>query len=232
MKIGILGGAGAMGGLYGGRLALAGEDVTLIDVWPEAVEKINADGLIVEDKASGEKKTVKVHATTKPEEAGQVDVLMVFVKCYHTEAAVRGALPMLGAETLLSDDHLLATVLAQTNGEGAPVVIEATGNVQVMQSTAALVAAGGRVVIVGLVKEGVPVAFPGLDFTRKEMTILGSRAPVNCFPESLQLLASGAIHYPHIATEFDLWDAPQIFADLAEHPAKVHKGVLMRDINS
>jgi len=101
MKIGILGGAGAMGGIYGGRLALVGEDVTLIDVWPEAVERINADGLIVEDKASGEKKTVKVHATTKPEEAGQVDMLMVFVKCYHTEAAIRGALPMLGADSVV-----------------------------------------------------------------------------------------------------------------------------------
>jgi len=138
----------------------------------------------------------------------------------------------LGAETLLSDDRLLSTVLEQTHGEGAPVVIEATGNAQVMQSTAALVAAGGRIVIVGLVKEGVPIAFPGLDLTRKEMTILGSRASVNCFPEALELLASGAIQYPRIATEFDLWDAPRIFAELAEHPAKVHKGVLMRDITS
>ncbi len=89
-------------------------------------------------------------------------------------------------------------------------------------------AAGGRIVIVGLVKEGVGVTFPGLDFTRKEMTILGSRASVNCFPEALELLASGSITYPQVATEFNLWKAPQVFAQLAENPGFVHKGVLVQ----
>jgi L-gulonate 5-dehydrogenase len=82
-------------------------------------------------------------------------------------------------------------------------------------------------VIVGLVKQGVGITFPGLDFTRKEMTVVGSRASVNCFPESLQLLASGAIHYPKIATEFEMWDAPEIFETLAKNPGMVHKGVLV-----
>ncbi|MES4793139.1 MAG: Zn-dependent alcohol dehydrogenase, partial [Chloroflexota bacterium] len=67
------------------------------------------------------------------------------------------------------------------------------------------------------------------DFTRKEMTVLGSRASVDCFPEALQLLASGAITYPRIATEFSLWDAPRVFADLAANPHMVHKGVLVRE---
>ncbi len=135
----------------------------------------------------------------------------------------------LGVETVPAGDRLLAAILEHTNGEGAPVVIEATGNVNAMQQTVELVAAGGRIVIVGLVKQGVGVTFPGLDFTRKEMTIVGSRASVGCFPEALELLASGAITYPRVATEFDLWDAPQVFAKLAEHPTAVHKGVLVRD---
>jgi threonine dehydrogenase-like Zn-dependent dehydrogenase len=63
------------------------------------------------------------------------------------------------------------------------------------------------------------------------MTVVGSRASVNCFPESLQLLASGAITYPQVATEFSLWDAPRVFADLAENPGMVHKGILVRDLN-
>jgi L-gulonate 5-dehydrogenase len=83
---------------------------------------------------------------------------------------------------------------------------------------------------VGLVKQGTMVSFPGLDFTRKEMTIVGSRASVNCFPESLELLASGAITYPQVATEFSLWEAPQVFANLAENPGAIHKGVLIREI--
>ena len=134
-----------------------------------------------------------------------------------------------GADTLLADDHLVAAVLERTNGEGAPVVIEATGNVKAMEQTVDLVAAGGRIVIVGLVKKGSSVSFPGLDFTRKEMTLVGSRASVDCFPESLQLLASGAITYPRVATEFTMWDAPKVFSQLAENPAMVHKGVLVRE---
>jgi len=54
----------------------------------------------------------------------------------------------LGADVLQADEHLLARVLDQTNGEGAPVVIEATGNPKAMELTSELVAAGGRIVIV------------------------------------------------------------------------------------
>ena len=133
----------------------------------------------------------------------------------------------LGVEALKADDTLLQKVLELTNGEGAPVVIEATGNAKAMESTADLVAAGGRIVIVGLVKRGTMINFPGLDFTRKEMTILGSRTSVNCFPEALELLASGKIRYPKVASQFSMWDAPAVFARLDENPAAVHKGVLM-----
>jgi threonine dehydrogenase-like Zn-dependent dehydrogenase len=133
----------------------------------------------------------------------------------------------LGAETLPAGDGLLPAVLERTGGEGMPVVIEATGSVRVMEQTVDLVAAGGRIVIVGLVKQGLTVSFPGLDFTRKEMTVVGSRASVDCFPEALELLASGAVTYPRVATEFSLWDAPGVFAQLAENPAAVHKAVLV-----
>jgi threonine dehydrogenase-like Zn-dependent dehydrogenase len=109
------------------------------------------------------------------------------------------------------------------------IVIEATGNIKAMEQTVDLVAAGGRIVIVGLVRQGAGVTFPGLDFTRKEMTIVGSRASVDCFPEALELLANGKISYPRLATEFDMWDAPQVFADLNQHPGAVHKGILVRN---
>ena len=137
-----------------------------------------------------------------------------------------------GAEIVPAGERLAQTVLDQTNGEGAAVVIEATGNPRAMEQTVELVAAGGRIVIVGLVKQGVGVTFPGLDFTRKEMTVVGSRASVNCFPEALQLLANGSITYPRVATEFSLWDAPSVFAKLAQDPGSVHKGVLVREINT
>jgi ketopantoate reductase len=52
MKVAVIGG-GAMGGVVGGRLAQAGADVTLVDVWREAIDTINADGLLIDHK-SGE----------------------------------------------------------------------------------------------------------------------------------------------------------------------------------
>ncbi len=135
----------------------------------------------------------------------------------------------LGAEVVPAGEDLLPTVLEQTNGEGAPVVVEATGNLRAMEQTVHLVAAGGRIVILGLAREGDMVAFPALDWTRKEMTVLGSRASVNCFPESLQLLADGKITYPRVASEFSLWESPDVFARLTEHPESVHKAVLVRE---
>jgi 2-desacetyl-2-hydroxyethyl bacteriochlorophyllide A dehydrogenase len=134
----------------------------------------------------------------------------------------------LGAEILPGGDSLLPSVMKQTNGEGAAVVVEATGNEKAMEQTVDLVAAGGRIVIVGLVKEGTRVSFPGLDFTRKEMTIVGSRASVRCFGESLELLASGAIKYPKIATTVEMWEGPRMFHELVDNPGKYHKLVFVR----
>jgi L-gulonate 5-dehydrogenase len=133
----------------------------------------------------------------------------------------------LGASTLKADASLLANVLEQTNGEGAAVVMEATGNPRAMEQTVELVASGGRIVIVGLVKKGVNISLPALDITRKEMTLLGSRASVSCFPESLKLLASGKIQYPKVATQLKMWDAPAVFEKIVKEPAAMHKGVLL-----
>ncbi|MDP9380021.1 MAG: zinc-binding alcohol dehydrogenase family protein [Chloroflexota bacterium] len=135
----------------------------------------------------------------------------------------------LGAETLPAGEGLLTAVMEHTDGEGAPVVVEATGNTKAMEQTVDLVAAGGRIVILGLARQGDKVSFPALDWTRKEMTVVGSRASVNCFPESLQLLADGKITYPRVASEFPMWTAPDVFAQLASKLESVHKAVLVRD---
>lgn len=98
MKIAVLGGAGAMGALFGGRLAHAGYDVTLVDVNAAAVDHINVHGLIVEDK-TGSQTVARPNATTDPAGAGTQDYVLVFTKCYHTEDAVKAALPMIGPHT-------------------------------------------------------------------------------------------------------------------------------------
>ena len=135
----------------------------------------------------------------------------------------------LGAVAVEGGDGLLERVLDVTGGEGMPVVMEATGAVAAMQQTIELVAAGGRIVILGLVRQGVGVTFPGLDFTRKEVTILGSRASVDCFPEALDLIASGKIRYPGISSRFALPEAPAVFARLADDPLALHKAVFVTE---
>ena len=94
MKIAVIG-AGAMGSVIGGLLAKAGNEVTLVDVWKEAVDAINAKGLRINDEV------VMVRATADPGKIGPVDLVLVFVKCYHTEEAVRNALPLIGPETVV-----------------------------------------------------------------------------------------------------------------------------------
>jgi L-gulonate 5-dehydrogenase len=131
----------------------------------------------------------------------------------------------LGAETLQAGPGLLDAVLSLTDGEGMPVVMEATGAVPAMEATIDLVAAGGRIVILGLVAKGTKVAFPGLDFTRKEVTLHGSRASTGCFPEALRLIAGGHIRYLKIASRLSLTQAPEVFANLAADPAAYHKAI-------
>lgn len=113
MKIAILGGAGAMGAMFGARLGLAGEDVTLIDVNQAAIDHINQNGVTLEEK-SGEKHIAKIKAMRDAASVGAQDFVIVFTKCYHTEGAVRAALPMVGANT---------TVVSLQNGWGnAPLI--------------------------------------------------------------------------------------------------------------
>lgn len=131
----------------------------------------------------------------------------------------------LGAKPVVGGEGLVDRVLEITHGEGMPVVMEATGSVAAIEQTMDLVASGGRIVILGLVKKGVGITLPGLDITRKEATIHGSRASADCFAEALDLLAEGHVHYPKIATAFALDEAPSIFARLAENPMALHKAV-------
>ncbi|MGQ9509404.1 MAG: ketopantoate reductase family protein [Thermodesulfobacteriota bacterium] len=85
MKIAIVG-AGAMGSLFGGLLARSGEEVWLIDIWKEHIESICTQGLIIEEKERIER--ISIHATTQPHTLGKADVVVYFVKTYHTEKAV------------------------------------------------------------------------------------------------------------------------------------------------
>jgi len=82
-------GAGAMGGLFGGMLTRAGQDVWLIDNHKQRAEKINREGLIIEaskalESREPKQQTIKIKATTDLGEVGSCDLVILFVKAYDT----------------------------------------------------------------------------------------------------------------------------------------------------
>ena len=97
MRIAVVG-SGAMGSLFGGMLAEAGEEVTLVDVWEEHVRAINERGLRV--RGVGGERAIRIHATTKPGEVGSVELVLIFVKSYDTQKAAADALPMASGQTV------------------------------------------------------------------------------------------------------------------------------------
>ena len=102
-RIGIVG-AGAIGCVVGGMLARAGHDVTLIDQWPEHVDKIKRDGL----RLSGtiEDQTVPVttlHVHELQTVSEPFDLVFIAVKGYDTEWATTLILPHLAPDGLAVD---------------------------------------------------------------------------------------------------------------------------------
>jgi 2-dehydropantoate 2-reductase len=91
-------GAGAMGSLFGGLLDQSGEDVWLVDIWKDHIHTIRSKGLSIEDR--GKTETIRVNATTDAASLGKADLVLIFVKSYHTEKAVSDALVLQKEDTV------------------------------------------------------------------------------------------------------------------------------------
>lgn len=108
MKIVVVGGAGAMGGVWASRLLAGGNDVAVLDVSPPALEAIARDGLVIERK-DGSVDSARMPASADPADLGQPDVVLFFTKSYHTRSAAELAAPLVGPDT---------TVVSLQNGWG------------------------------------------------------------------------------------------------------------------
>jgi 2-dehydropantoate 2-reductase len=108
MKITVVGGAGAMGGVWASRLSTAGHDVTILDVSKDALAAIAGYGLIV-DQPDGSSKIFQIKATDQPDQIGVSDALIFFTKAHHTKSAAEMARPLVDAHT---------TVISLQNGWG------------------------------------------------------------------------------------------------------------------
>jgi 2-dehydropantoate 2-reductase len=107
-------GAGAMGCLFGARLARGGHRVVLVDVRPDQIDAINTGGLTLE----ADDGTATVHPRAcRPEEARDVArLVIVFTKAFHSAAALAAARAVLGPDTW---------VLSLQNGLGHVEVMRA-----------------------------------------------------------------------------------------------------------
>ena len=107
MKIAVVG-AGAMGSVYAGLLACAGNEVWAVDTWREHVDAIRERGLRVEG-ASGDR-TVRLDATTDTSEPGPCDLVIIATKADGVASAAASVGPLLHGDSL---------VLTIQNGLGA-----------------------------------------------------------------------------------------------------------------
>jgi 2-dehydropantoate 2-reductase len=150
MKITIAGGAGAMGSIFGGRLYQKGNEVLLYDVAEQTVGKINRDGLRILDK-DNHTETIKVKASTDPSKASGSEVIIIFTKCFHTEAAVKSLKPYISKNT---------RILSLQNGWGnAQTISSITGKENLLIGVNYV---SGTVLEPGYVKQvGNPVAYIG-----------------------------------------------------------------------
>jgi 2-dehydropantoate 2-reductase len=86
-----------MGCLYAGAFHRAGAGVTLIDVDPGHLAAINSRGLELDTRAGVE--TLRL-AALRPEHAREtVDLVVLFTKTFHTDAALEGVKSIIGPAT-------------------------------------------------------------------------------------------------------------------------------------
>ena len=95
MRIAIVG-AGGLGGYFGARLCAGGSDVHFI-ARGKHLDAIRSDGLRIEGPSPMQ--VSPVNATDDPRTIGEVDLVMVCVKLWDTEAALEQIGPLVGPHT-------------------------------------------------------------------------------------------------------------------------------------
>jgi 2-dehydropantoate 2-reductase len=99
MKICVVG-AGAIGGLMGAKLALAGEEVTLIARGAH-LDAIRHDGLKLIEEDGSEHVAPNVKATSKISEAGKQDVVILALKAHQVEPIAKELPALFGPDTIV-----------------------------------------------------------------------------------------------------------------------------------
>ena len=136
----------------------------------------------------------------------------------------------LGAEAVVdtSQVDLADAVEKFTTGDGATVVIDATGVPALIRGAFGLVAHSGTIVVVGISTEDVNI--PVIEFSRKEVTVHGSRNSCGEFTRAVDLIR----RYPEqvrawITHRISLAELPDAIQFAAGNPDRVEKMVVLMD---
>ena len=135
-------GAGGTGGYYGGALARAGAEVTMIARGPH-LAAIRATGLQLNTVLLGDFH-LDIDATDDMKSVGPVDLAIFAVKSYGTEVAIRDMAPLVGANTMIiSTQNGIDSERLLSNAFGAERVLGCTATVSTMISEPGVVRQAG-----------------------------------------------------------------------------------------
>jgi len=114
------------------------------------------------------------------------------------------------------------------DGELADVVFDATGSAKAMAESLWQVAAGGRLVFVGLCRDAIAIDDPV--FHKREVTLYASRNSCHQFPRIIGMIERGEIDTaPWINFRMPLRDVPKGFAELRKRPDLIKAMIEVED---
>lgn len=130
----------------------------------------------------------------------------------------------MGAELTVdtSREDLAAAVAGWTGGDGAAVVLDATGAPPLIRAAFDLVAPSGVIVIAGI--SGHEVAIPVIEFSRKEVTVAGSRNNAGVFGAAVDLVRRHQRQVAGLVTHrFGLAETGAAIEFARAHPGEAEK---------
>ena len=127
----------------------------------------------------------------------------------------------LGADHTINSrsQDLVAEMLRFTDGNGASLIFEATGNIKVMEQCIREIAAiAGRVVILGMGTDVLNIA--PVDFMRRELEVIGTRLSLNKFPQVVEWFRDGKVNPAGIISHVFPASEIQAAIDLTGNPGQ------------
>jgi len=134
----------------------------------------------------------------------------------------------LGADIVVNvrEKDLEAEVMAWTDGEGMPVIVDSVCIPSSFEQAVSLASAAGRVVTLGLVNK--PSAIASVQLVKKELDVVGSRLNNYRFPEVIQGFEDGSLTPAGImSSKFHFTEAEKAIKHLIDHPEQECKVVLI-----